>query len=61
MELTIILAMSYPPNKGQIGLKEASAGRKGQKRGLYSWFVTSKRAWEMFPSRQENTSVEDSL
>jgi hypothetical protein len=44
-----------------MGLGVAVAERKGQKIGLYGWFVTSNRTWEMMPTKTEKTNAKESL
>jgi len=46
-------AVSSPPKKGTIGLGVSLSVRKGQKIGLYAWFVTSNSTWERQPIAQE--------
>lgn len=33
----------------------------GQKTGLYGWFITSKRTWDIFHKRHEKARLLDSL
>ena len=43
----------------QIGLGVDS--EYGQKTGLYGWFITSNRTWDIFPKRHEKIGLLDNL
>ena len=52
-------ALCVPPRAKQIGLGVDS--EYGRKTGLYGWFVTSNRTWDILPKRHEKIRLLDNL
>ena len=47
------------PRAKYLGLGAAIVGKKGQKTGLYGWFVTSNRTCDVLPTKTEKTTEKE--
>jgi hypothetical protein len=54
---TIKDAGSFPPSRITIGLEVWNMDTNGQNKGLYRWFVTSKRTCDRTPRAAEKTTI----
>jgi hypothetical protein len=54
-------AGTIPPNAEHMGLGVSPIITKGQRIGLYGWFVISNKTWEIFPRKTDKMRTEEKL
>nr|MDO8097534.1 hypothetical protein [Candidatus Njordarchaeota archaeon] len=54
-------AVAMPPNAEHMGLGVSPIITKGQRIGLYGWFVISNKTWETFPRETDKMRDKESL